>query len=115
MVNDPAELNAIAAAALDLIRDGNVVGLGTGHAAIAFIHALGKRGLRVRGIPTSQASADLALQLGIPLTTLEEAGAIDIDVDGADEVDSQLDLIKGYGGALVREKIVAAAARRFVV
>jgi ribose 5-phosphate isomerase A len=115
MVNDPAELHAIAAAALDLIHDGNVVGLGTGHAATAFIHTLGKRGLRVRGIPTSQASADLARQLGIPLTTLEEAGAIDVAVDGADEVDPQLNLIKGYGGALVREKIVAAAARRFVV
>jgi ribose 5-phosphate isomerase A len=115
---DPHELHAIAAAALELIADSSVVGLGTGHAATAFIHALAERvqrGLHVRGIPTSQASADLARQLGIPLTTLEEAGAIDVAVDGADEVDPQLNLIKGYGGALVREKIVAAAARRFVV
>jgi len=115
MVNDPTELHAIAAAALAMIADGSVVGLGTGHAATAFIHALGERGLHVRGIPTSQASADLARQLGIPLTTLEEAGAIDVAVDGADEVDPQLNLIKGYGGARGREKIVTAAARRFVV
>src|SRR4051812_29118900 len=104
--------------ALELVPDGAVVGLGTGRAATAFIVALGERvraGLRVRGVPTSQASADLAHQLGIPLTTLDEVEAIDVAVDGADEVDPRCDLIKGYGGALVREKIVAAAARQFVV
>jgi ribose 5-phosphate isomerase A len=104
--------------ALELILDGAVVGLGTGRAATAFIASLGERvkaGLRVRGVPTSQASADLASRLGIPLTTLDEVEAIDVAVDGADEVDPGCDLIKGYGGALVREKIVAAAARQFVV
>jgi ribose 5-phosphate isomerase A len=118
MANDPNDFHAIAAAALAMIPDGSVVGLGTGQAATAFIHALGARvkaGLRVRGIPTSDASADLAKQLGIPLTTFDADASIDVAVDGADEVDPQLELIKGYGGALVREKIVAAAARRFVV
>jgi ribose 5-phosphate isomerase A len=118
MVNDPRELRAIAEKALELIPDGGTIGLGTGHAAIAFIHALGERvraGLRVRGVPTSQASEGLARQLGIPLTTFDEVDGLDVDVDGADEVDPRCDLIKGYGGALVREKIVAAASRRLVI
>jgi ribose 5-phosphate isomerase A len=118
MASDPQELRAIAERALEMISDGAVVGLGSGRAATAFIHALGDRvrqGLRVRGIPTSQASADLARQLGIPLTTLADIDTIDVDVDGADEVDPHCNLIKGYGGALVREKIVASAARRVVI
>jgi ribose 5-phosphate isomerase A len=104
--------------ALRLVRDGDVVGLGSGRAATAFIQALGERvrqGLRVRGVPTSEQSAQLARQLGIPLVTLDDVEQIDIDVDGADEVDPQNNLIKGLGGALVRENIVASAARRFVV
>jgi ribose 5-phosphate isomerase A len=104
--------------ALALIQDGFVVGLGTGRAATAFIRALGERvraGLRIRGVPTSQGSADLARDLGIPLTTLDQVEQLDIDVDGADEVDPQLNLIKGLGGALVREKIVAASARQLVI
>jgi ribose 5-phosphate isomerase A len=111
-------LDAIARRALEFVSDGSVVGLGTGQAATAFIHELAlrlRKGLRVRGIPTSQGSADLAIKLGIPLTTLEQVSAIDVDVDGADEVDPHGNLIKGYGGALVRERIVAAAARRFIV
>jgi ribose 5-phosphate isomerase A len=115
---DPHDLQAIAARALETIQDGNVVGLGTGRAATAFIHALGERvrgGLRARGVPTSQASADLARRLGIPLVSLDDVGQIDVDVDGADEVDPGCNLIKGYGGALVREKIVAASSRRVVI
>jgi ribose 5-phosphate isomerase A len=118
MSTNPQPLRAIAERALELIPDGGVIGLGTGRAATAFIHALGERvraGLRVRAVPTSQASADLARQLGIPLVTFEEVDALDVDVDGADEVDPRNNLIKGYGGALVREKIVAAAARRLVI
>jgi ribose 5-phosphate isomerase A len=114
----PNDLRAIAAWALEFVPDGGVVGLGTGHAAAAFIHALGERvrnGLRVRGVPTSRASDVLARRLGIPLATLDEVDAVDVDVDGADEVDPQCDLIKGYGSALVREKIVAASARRLVI
>jgi ribose 5-phosphate isomerase A len=108
----------IAEQALQHITDGQVVGLGTGRAAVQFVQALGKRvqgGLRVRGVATSQSTADLAAQLGIPMTTLAAVDALDVDVDGADEVDPQLRLIKGYGGALVREKIVAASSRMFIV
>jgi ribose 5-phosphate isomerase A len=119
MANDPVELNAIAEAALGFVQDGMTLGLGTGHAATAFIHALGERvkaGLKVRGVPTSQVSADLAKSLGIPLTTLDEVDALDLAVDGADEVATGFnELIKGYGGALLREKIVASAAKKFVV
>src|SRR5260221_1867161 len=117
---DPAtnEFRPIAERDLDMIADGSVIGLGTGHAATAFLHALAERvqsGLRVLGVPTSEASAQLARELGIPLTTFVEHPVLDVDVDGADEVDPQNNLIKGYGGALVREKIVARAARRLVI
>jgi ribose 5-phosphate isomerase A len=108
----------IAERAVSMISDGSVAGLGTGQAATAFIHVLGERvraGLRVRGIPTSKASADLAQSLGIALTTFEEVDHIDVTVDGADEVDPRCNLIKGYGGALVREKVVAAASRKLVI
>lgn len=101
-----------------LVEDGCVVGLGTGRAAADFIRALADRvrsGLRVRGVPTSKASADLAVNLGIPVVDLHEVEGIDITVDGADEVDPDLNLIKGYGGALVREKIVAAASKQVVI
>ena len=110
------EAAALGAAALAEVKRGHVVGLGTGQAATAFIHALGaavKNGLRITGVPTSEASASLARTLGIPL--IAEPVALDVAVDGADEVDPKLDLVKGYGGALVREKIVAAAAQRFIV
>lgn len=108
----------VAEKALEYIRDGMVVGLGTGRAATAFVRALGERvnaGLNIRGVPTSAASEALARSLGIPLTTLDEVDAIDVAVDGADEVDPALNLIKGLGGALVREKVVASAARLFIV
>jgi ribose 5-phosphate isomerase A len=104
--------------ALEFIRDETTVGLGTGRAATAFVTALGARvkaGLRVRGVPTSQATAQLAAQLGIPLTTLDAVERLDLTVDGADEVDPRLDLIKGWGGALVREKIVAASSDRLLI
>ena len=97
--------------------DGALIGLGSGHTAAAFVRALGRRvreGLRVRGVPTSEATARLAREVGVPLASLDE-GTLDLTVDGADEVDPQLDLIKGYGGALVRERIVAAAARRLLI
>jgi ribose 5-phosphate isomerase A len=118
MNTDEQELLALAERPLELIRDGSVVGLGTGHAATAFLQKLGERvraGLRVRCVPTSEVSADEARRLGVPLTPLESVEAIDITVDGADEVDPQGNLIKGYGGALVREKIVAAASRRWII
>jgi ribose 5-phosphate isomerase A len=118
MTAPPDEFRGIAERAVAMVRGGSVVGLGTGRAATAFLHVLGEHvraGLRVRGVPTSQGSADLARQLGIPLTSLDEVDAIDIDVDGADEVDPACNLIKGLGGALVREKIVASAARQLII
>lgn len=115
----PADpLRALALRALQYVPARAVVGLGTGHAATAFIHALGEKarqGFAVRGVPTSKASEDLARQLSIPLVGLDEVEAIDVDVDGADEVDPDCNLIKGYGGALVREKIVAVASRRVII
>ncbi len=104
--------------ALNLIREGMVVGLGSGRAATAFVHALGEKvraGLHVRCIPTSSDTARLAEELQIPLTNFEETDAIDVTVDGADEVDPNLNLIKGLGGALVREKIVASSSRMLVI
>jgi ribose 5-phosphate isomerase A len=94
------------------------LGLGTGRAATAFVRALGARvadGLQVTGVPTSEATAELAGQLGIPLARLADVETLDITFDGADEVDDHLDLIKGYGGAMVREKIVAASSNQLVI
>jgi len=115
---DVSDTTAIAQRALELIPAGSVVGLGTGRAATAFIHALGDRvrtGFKVRGIPTSDASENLAKQLSIPLVTFDDVEAIDVCVDGADEVDPAGDLIKGYGGALLREKVVAGFSRKLVI
>lgn len=95
-----------------------VIGLGTGRAAAGFVRELGARarsGLTIRGIPTSLATERLARSLGIPLTGFDEVGSVDLAVDGADEVDPDRNVIKGHGGALVRERVVAAAASRFVV
>ena len=117
MANDQ-EKETAARSSLQFIRDGQVIGLGTGSTAAYFIKLLGERvreGLKIRGIPTSVRSRDLAESLGIPLTTLDECQEIDVTVDGADEVDPQLRLIKGGGGALLREKIVASATKQFIV
>jgi len=103
---------------LQFIKDGQVVGLGTGSTAAYFIKLLAEKvrgGLRIRGIPTSVWSRELALSLGIPLTTLDECQEIAVTVDGADEVDPQLRLIKGGGGAMLREKIVASATKQLVI
>jgi len=104
--------------AVESIEDGMVVGLGSGTTAAWGIRALGERvsrGLRVTAVPTSEAAAELARQYRIPLVTLEEAPQIDLTFDGADEVDPQLNLIKGMGGALLREKLVASATRRQLI
>jgi ribose 5-phosphate isomerase A len=117
MAND-LEKEAAARASLRFVKDGQVVGLGTGSTAAYFIQLLGeqvKKGLRIRGIPTSVHSGEVAASLGIPLTTLDECQQIDVTVDGADEVDPQLRMIKGGGGALLREKIVASATRQYVI
>ncbi|MBC8132135.1 MAG: ribose-5-phosphate isomerase RpiA [Deltaproteobacteria bacterium] len=111
-------LDAVAHSALAMVRDGSTVGLGTGRAAAAFIAALGARmrqGFVVTGVPTSLAAAQLARAAGIPLAQLQEGHQLDLTVDGADEVAPNLDLLKGRGGALVRERIVAAASKRQVI
>jgi len=112
------EKEAAARASLQFVRDGQVVGLGTGSTAAYFIKLLAeqvKNGLRIRGIPTSLKSQHLALSLGIPLITLDDCQEIAVTVDGADEVDPQLRLIKGGGGAMLREKIVASATKQLVI
>ncbi len=110
---------AAAAASLRYVKEGMVLGLGTGSTARYVLEGLARRiaeeGLVVSGVPTSLATAEAAKLLGIPLTSLEEHPVLDLAIDGADEVDPRLDLIKGLGGALFREKIVASAARKFIV
>jgi ribose 5-phosphate isomerase A len=105
--------------ALELVEDHSRIGLGSGRAAEAFVRAVGKRArdgrLHVQGVATSDQTSRLAGQERIPLVSLEEAGVLDLTVDGADEVDPKLDLIKGYGRAMVREKIVAASSRRLII
>jgi ribose 5-phosphate isomerase A len=122
MANDPKtsdlEKTAAARASLRFVRDGMTLGLGTGSTAAHAVRFLGeqvKAGLKIRGIPTSVHTQELAASLGIPLTTLEECQQIDVDIDGADEFDPQLHLIKGGGGALLREKIIASASRQVVI
>ncbi|HQQ25661.1 MAG TPA: ribose 5-phosphate isomerase A, partial [Methanomassiliicoccales archaeon] len=104
--------------AVELVQDGMKVGLGTGSTAYFAIEAIGrlvKNGYKIVAVPTSVASEKQARELGIPLATLEEVGTLDITIDGADEVDANLDLIKGMGGALLREKIVAHSTRMEVI
>jgi len=107
-----------AARALESVRDGMKLGLGTGSTAKHFVDLLGERvraGLKVLGVPTSEATRLQATECGIPLTTLDDVDRLDLTVDGADEIDPALNAIKGGGGALLREKIVAAASDRMIV
>jgi ribose 5-phosphate isomerase A len=114
-----ADFAALAARALELVPDGARIGLGSGRTATAFTRALAERvrqGLRIRAVPTSEATAQLARELGIPLDTLDAAEPLELTLDGADEVErTTLNLIKGWGAALTRERIVAAASRRQVI
>jgi ribose 5-phosphate isomerase A len=114
----PEDLARVAQAALKHVADGMLLGLGTGRAAEAFIHALGERvrgGLKVRGVPTSNRSGELAHRVGIEVVTLEQVDHLDVAFDGADEVTPGLALTKGLGGALLRERVVAFEAERFIV
>lgn len=107
-----------AAAALEHVEDGMRLGIGTGSTAEEFVRLLAEKvaaGFRIEGVPTSERTARLCLELGVQLKSLDELPELDLTIDGADEVDGQLRLIKGGGGALLREKIVAAASRRMIV
>lgn len=118
MTQDEAKL-LVAQRAVEFVQDGMRVGLGTGSTATLFIRELGKRvqqgGLKIRCVASSEASHQLGVSLGMDVTTLDELPELDVYIDGADEVGPGLALIKGGGGALLREKIVASAAERFIV
>lgn len=107
-----------AAVALEYVEDGMKLGIGTGSTAEEFVRLLAEKvsgGIKVEGVPTSERTARLCLELGIPLRSLDELPELDLTIDGADEIDPHLDMIKGGGGALLREKIVACASKRMIV
>ena len=116
---DPRQLKIAAAAeALTHVKSGMKLGIGTGSTAEEFVRLLAVKvaeGFEIIGVPTSERTAALCVELGVPLTTLEETPHLDLTIDGADEVDGDLSLIKGGGGALLREKIVAAASDAMIV
>src|SRR3954454_7487218 len=117
-MNADAQKRAAAARAIEFVRPGMKLGLGTGSTAKHFVELLGEKvkgGLQVAGVPTSEVTRADAARVGIPLTTLDETPALDLTVDGADEIGPDLTLIKGGGGALLREKIVASASARMVI
>jgi len=118
-IASPEQLEKIGALAAKLVKSGERVGLGSGRAALAFVRALGARvkaeGISIIGVPTSLLTEKTARQAGIPLSTLEETDTLDITIDGADEVDPQLNLIKGGGGNLSREKIVTGVSKKLVI
>jgi ribose 5-phosphate isomerase A len=117
MANDH-EKEVAARASLRFVQDGNIVGLGTGSTAAHAVRLLGERvraGLKIRGIPTSIGTKALAIAAGIPLSTLDEFQQLDVTIDGTDEFDPRLNLIKGGGGALLREKIIASASKQLVI
>jgi len=109
----------VALEAVKKVRDGSVIGLGSGSTVAYAIRELGRRvreeNLRILGVPSSYKTFLLAVECGVPLTTLNEHPLLDLDIDGADQIDSELNLIKGMGGALTREKIVAAASKRLII
>src|SRR5690606_36261505 len=111
-------LDRVGAQAAGEVTPGMIVGLGTGSTATAFVKALGRRvaeGLRITGIPTSAETERLARSLNIPLTDLDSVEVLDLCVDGADEIDPALNVIKGRGGALLFEKLVARRAERYII
>ena len=113
-----AEKQAAAQASMRFVQDGNIVGLGSGSTAAYAVRFLAERvraGLKIQGIPTSSETHELAASLGIPLVTLDEFQSVDVTIDGADEIDPQLQIIKGGGAAFLREKIVASASRQLVI
>lgn len=119
-MSDPKRAEKIEAAekSLQLVQPGMVVGLGSGSTAAEMVRLLGARvrgGLQIRGVPSSEATAALAREVGVPLVGLADVDALDVTIDGADEVDPRGELIKGRGGALLREKVIASASRQLVI
>lgn len=117
-MSSDSEKHLAAEAALAYVEDGMTLGLGSGSTALIFVKLLGARvksGLKIKGVPTSEETGELARELGIPLIALEDGVHPDVDIDGADEVDPHLSLIKGGGGKLLREKIVAFASRKVII
>jgi ribose 5-phosphate isomerase A len=116
---DPKALKTEAArTALGHVEDGMRLGIGTGSTASEFVRLLAEKvdgGMKIIGVPTSERTAALCMELGVPLSSLDETPELDLTIDGADEIDPHLGLIKGGGGALLREKIVAAASARMIV
>jgi ribose 5-phosphate isomerase A len=118
--SDPKRAEKVQAAreSLAFVQPGMVVGLGSGSTAAEMVRLLGERvrgGLQIRGVPSSEATAALAREVGVPLVSLADVDALDVTIDGADEVDPRGELIKGRGGALLREKVIAAASRKLVI
>jgi ribose 5-phosphate isomerase A len=117
-VDDSLRLRRIGERVASEVRDGTIVGLGTGSTADAMLHALGDRvtsGLRMTGVATSSRTTMLAKELNIPLRELDDVDSLDLCIDGADEIDPDLNLVKGRGGALLYEKLVAKIAARFII
>ena len=110
-----AQRKAAGERAAAMVEPGMVIGYGTGRGAAAALEALARRGIEVRGVPTSKRTEELCARLGLRMTTLEDDLELDLVIDGADEVDPQQQLLKGGGGALVREKLVALASKRRVI
>lgn len=110
-----AQRQAAGEKAAGFVEDGMVIGYGTGRGATAALKALAARGAKVRGVPTSERTAETCRKLGLALTTLEDAPRLDLVIDGADEVDPALQILKGGGGAQVREKLVALSSRRRII
>jgi ribose 5-phosphate isomerase A len=110
-----AQRRAAGEQAAALVEDGMVIGYGTGRGATAALEALARRGIRVRGVPTSQRTIEICRKLGLALTTLDDDPRLDLVLDGADEIDPDLQMLKGGGGAQVREKLVALSARQRVI
>ena len=110
-----AQRKAAGERAAGYVEDGMVIGYGTGRGAAAALEALARRKIRVRGVPTSQKTEEMCRRLGLPIVALEDHPELDLVIDGADEVDPQRNLLKGGGGAHVREKLVALASRQRVI
>lgn len=117
-MDEQDRLKRLAVAAADLVQPGMIVGLGTGSTASAVVEELGRRvatGLTMTGVVTSDRTEELARSLGIPLTDLDDVAALDLGLDGADEIDPELNAVKGRGGALLMEKLVALSCAQFVL